>query len=116
MWSNPAVFGPEKRHLIAIYSFIRQSFASSCAHKTVRSSGPTPKGLLGEAETATVYSSASDNIYLTMSNQPRSNRRKCGDGDEEAFGGPMYDEATARKMLRRRRCLTLDTKITARRR
>lgn len=34
-----------------------------------------------------------------MSNQPRSKRRKCGDGDEEAFGGPMYDEATARKML-----------------
>ena len=34
-----------------------------------------------------------------MSNQPRGKRWKCGDGDEEAFGGPMYDEATARKML-----------------
>ena len=38
--------------------------------------------------------------------EPQSKRLKCGDGDEEAapeiiaFGGPMYDEATARKMLK----------------
>ena len=49
--------------------------------------------------------------YLGMSSQddclePPSKRRKCGDGDDGkkaaeiiAFGGPMYDEATARKML-----------------
>ena len=43
-----------------------------------------------------------------MSDQPGKNadreqqrkRQKRGDGVEEAFGGPMYDEATARKMLR----------------
>ena len=49
--------------------------------------------------------------YLGMSSQddclePPSKRRKCGDGDDGkkaaeiiAFGGPMYDEATTRKML-----------------
>ena len=31
---------------------------------------------------------------------PQSKRQKRGDGVEEAFGGPMYDEATARKMLK----------------
>ena len=31
---------------------------------------------------------------------PQSKRQKRGDGVEEAFGGPMYDEPTARKMLK----------------
>ena len=49
-----------------------------------------------------------------MSDQPGNNgdhepqrkkRQKCGNGDGKkvkiiAFGGPMYDEATARKMLK----------------
>ena len=41
-----------------------------------------------------------------MSNQPLSKRLKCGGGGDEeeaeiiAFGGPMYDEATARKILK----------------
>jgi len=54
------------------------------------------------------YSLARDAIYLKMSNQqgnyadrvPLSKRQKYGGGDEEAVGGPMYDEATARKMLK----------------
>ena len=63
---------------------------------------------MGEAETAATHSLASDAVYLTMSNQqegnyvdrvPLSKREKYGGGDEKAFGGPMYDEATARKML-----------------
>ena len=38
--------------------------------------------------------------------EPQRKRQKCGDGDEKevdeiiVFGGPMYDEATARKMLK----------------
>ena len=64
---------------------------------------------MGEAETAATHSLASDAVYLTMSNQqegnyvdrvPLSKREKYGGGDEKAFGGPMYDEATARKMLK----------------
>jgi len=31
---------------------------------------------------------------------PLSKRQKRGDGNEKAFGGPMYDEATAHKMLK----------------
>ena len=69
---------------------------------------------MGEAETAaiTVWQVAA--IDLAMSNQqegnyadrePLNKRQKRGDGDEKevdetiAFGEPMYDEATARKML-----------------
>ena len=59
-----------------------------------------------------------------MSNQddsldPFSKRRKCGDGDGDgkeaadiiAFGGPMYDEATARKMLQEVVLMYLSTKM-----
>ena len=37
--------------------------------------------------------------------EPQSKKQKCGSGDDEkaakiiALGGPMYDEATARKIL-----------------
>ena len=73
-----------------------------------------PKGLRGRDRCH--YSLARAAIYLTMSNQqkgncvdpePLSKKQKRGGGDEKpkaaeitAFGGPMYDEATARRMLR----------------
>ena len=42
----------------------------------------------------------SDQPGSNADREPQSKRQKRGDGVEEAFGGPMYDEATARKILK----------------
>ena len=42
----------------------------------------------------------SDQPGSNADREPQSKRQKRGDGGEEAFGGPMYDEATARKILK----------------